>query len=480
MVGTSTQSRPRRFAIVGAGGAAGLATLQVFVSELHDYIQTGEIEVVGFEQRQDIGGIWLAEPRPDPSKQIWPETPTYDSLHTNIPHPIMYYPSQWAPPSTPLFTDAQTVYDYMRSYADRFGLQQYIRFNTQVIAATWDDSTNQWNVTTRPYGDQVGKEVESVTHYDHLLVTNGHNRRPFTPDVDGFEDWAASESRSSIHSIWYRTPEPYRDHDVLVIGGGRSGADCSADLSTVARKTIHSVRSAEDSDLGRIIQRGEISHFTPDGLVHFKNGKQEYVDRIIFATGYEYDCSFLTQLPVEEAHRSSDHLYNSRFHIYPLALHTFPLRAAFPPSSLAFIGIPNGAPAFTLSEVQAKLAIRQMTGKVSLDFEHELTRTLERNEELQKKHSSPLEVARAWHKFGKGNGNPYDFLDLLLQRADDSARMPKWKREFGPFGVTILVEWKKLERLGLADSWARGVGEGGIKEWVDLMWRVVRRAKDSA
>ncbi|CAE6463389.1 unnamed protein product [Rhizoctonia solani] len=461
MVGTSTQSRPRRFAILGAAGAAGLATLQVFVSELHDYIRAGEIELVGFEQRQDIGG------------SLNP-----DQIHRNRYGPRHQHTIRCTPISRtrlcitlrngrlrppPLFTDAQTVHNYMRTYADRFGLQQYIRFNTQVTAATWDDSTNQWNFTTRPYGGQVNKGVETITHYDHLLATNGHNRRPFTPEVDGFKDWAASDSRGSIHSIWYRTPEPYRDRDVLVIGGGRSGADCSVDLSTVARKTIHSVRSAEDSDSGRIIQRGEISYFTPDGFVHFKNGKQEYVYRIIFATGYEYDCSFLTQLPVEEAHHSSDHLYNSRFHIYPLALHTFPLRAAFPPSSLAFIGIPNGAPAFTLSEVQAKLAIRQMTGKVSLDFEHELTRTLERNEALQRKHSSPLEVARAWHKFGKGNGNPYDFLDLLLQRADDSARMPKWKREFGPFGVTILVEWKKLERLGLADSWARGVGEGGVK-----------------
>ncbi|CAE6426956.1 unnamed protein product [Rhizoctonia solani] len=188
MVGTSAQSHPRRFANVGAGGAAGLATLQVFVSELHDYVRAGEIEMVGFEQRQDIGGIWLAEPRPDPSKQKWPETPAYDSLHTNIPHPIMYYPSQWAPPSTPLFTDAQTVHDYMRSYADRFGLRQYIQFNTQITAATWDDSTNQRHLTTRPYGTQVNQGVETITHYDHLLVTNGHNRHPFTPDIDGFED----------------------------------------------------------------------------------------------------------------------------------------------------------------------------------------------------------------------------------------------------------------------------------------------------
>ncbi|CAE7052720.1 unnamed protein product, partial [Rhizoctonia solani] len=321
MVSTSTAlGPPRRFAVIGAGGLTGLAALQVLVTELCDYIRAGDIEIVGFEQRDDIGGVWLADPRPDPSKQKWPETPAYDSLKTDIPHPIMYYPSHLAHPSTPLFTDAQTVNDYMQSYVDKFGLRQYIQFNTQISAASWDPSTNQWNVTTRSYGVQSNKEAESVLHFDHLLVTNGHNRHPFTPDIHGFDDWASSGSRTYTHSIWYRVPEPYRGRDVLVIGGGRSGVDCSADISTVARKTVHSIRAAVDKDLDGIIQRGDISHFTSDGFVHFSNGKSEHVDRVVFATGYEYDCSFLTQLPVEEAQVGSDHLYNSRFHIYPLAL----------------------------------------------------------------------------------------------------------------------------------------------------------------
>jgi cation diffusion facilitator CzcD-associated flavoprotein CzcO len=59
MVSTSTRpSRPRRFAVIGAGGAAGLASLKVLLDELHDYVQAGEIEVEGFEQREDVGGVW--------------------------------------------------------------------------------------------------------------------------------------------------------------------------------------------------------------------------------------------------------------------------------------------------------------------------------------------------------------------------------------------------------------------------------------
>ncbi|KAG8762117.1 hypothetical protein FRC11_011090 [Ceratobasidium sp. 423] len=474
--GLLINSRPRRFAVIGAGGAAGLATLKIFLDELRDYVRAGDVELVGFEQREDVGGVWLAEPRPDPSKEKWPETPVYDSLTTNVPHPIMLFPSHLAPPSTPLFTGSQAVNDYMRSYVDRFGLRKYIRFDTQVVAATWDDSTYQWTVTTRPHASPSGRGTESASHFDHLLVTNGHYRHPFIPDIDGFDDWASSDSRSYIHSIWYRTPDPYRDRDVLVVGGGRSGVDCSDEISTVARKAVHSVRSLGDQEFGHIIQRGAISHFTSDGFVHFKNGKCEYVDRVIFATGYQYDCSFLTQLPVEEPQHASGHLYNSGFHIYPLALHTFPLRAAFPPNSLAFIGLPIGITVFSLVEVQATLAIRQLTGGVSLDFDHELTESLKRNEELQKDHPSALEVARAWHKFE--HDKSYDFLDLLWLKANDSRRIPRWKRELMPEGYVMRTEWRELERLGLAKKWAHGVGKGGIQEWIDLMWRVVQRAKD--
>ncbi|CAE7155607.1 unnamed protein product [Rhizoctonia solani] len=478
MVSTSTlPTRPRRFGIIGAGGAAGLATLKVALDELRDYIRAGDIEVVGLEQREDIGGVWFAQPRPDPSKQKWPDSPAYDSLLTNIPHPIMFYPSHLAPPSTHLYTGLHTVHDYLRSYVDRFGLRQHIQFNTHVAAATWDHSTNQWNVTTRPYRNQGTIGEERISHFDHLLVANGHYRHPFIPDIDGFDAWTSCDSRSYIHSIWYRTPEPYRDCNVLVIGGGRSGADCSTEVSTVARKLVQSVRSAEDKDSEQIIRRGAISHFTSDGFVYFKNGKREYVDRVIFATGYEYDCSFLTQLPVEEPRYSSDHLYNSRFHIYPLALHTFPLQAAFPPSSLAFIGLTYGVPSFTLAEVQVTLAIRMMTGRVLLDFDHELAQTLVRNEELRQGHSSALEVARAWHKFPYVHSGAFNFLDLLSQKANDSRRVPRWTRQLGPFLLVMLAEWRKMEQSGLADEWAKGVGDGGIQEWVQLMWRVVQRAR---
>jgi hypothetical protein len=388
----------------------------------------------------------------------------------------MLYPSHLAPPSTPLFTGAQAVNDYMQGYASRFNLRRHIRFSCPVTAATWDQSIKQWKVVHQTKGDE-GYVSEEVSFFDHLLVANGHYRHPFIPEIRGLEAWAASKSRSYMHSIWYRNPEPYRDRHVLVIGAGRSGIDISDEISTITKKTVHSVRSRDDQDFEHIIQRGAISHFTSDGFVHFVNGKSEYVDRIIFATGFQYDCSFLTQVPVHEPRTSSDHLYNSRFHIYPLALHMFPLRAAFPPSSLAFIGVPIGITVFPLVEAQATLAVRQMSGRVSLDFDYELSETLKRNERLRREHNdSALGTARASHRFGIDTS--YDFLDVVWEKARDSQRVPTWKRELMPEGYVMRTEWHDLEKLGLSDSWVDGVGRGGIRDWIDLMRRVVNRAKE--
>lgn len=387
----------------------------------------------------------------------------------------MFYRSQLAAPSTPLFTGARAVNDYMQDYANRSDLRRYIHFDSLVVSATWDQSITQWKVIyqSKSQNDHI---MESVSFFDHLLVANGHYRHPFTPEVNGLQSWASSESRSYMHSIWYRNPEPYRDLSVLIIGGGRSGIDLSEEISKVAKRTVHSVRSLSDQDFEHIIQRGAISHFSPDGSVSFVNGKREYVDRIVFATGYQYDCSFLKQLPVHAPTLSSDHLYNSRFHIFPLALHTFPLRAAFPPTSLAFIGVPSGVIVFTLVEAQATLAARQMSGKISLDFDHELSETLDRNKQLRLEHNnSSLDVARAWHNVHEWQ---FDFLDFLWKRAGDTRRIPTWTRDLMPDGYLMRAEWQELGRLGLSESWVAGVGEGGIQEWVELMRRVIKRAKD--
>ena len=42
----------------------------------------------------------------------------------------------------------------------------------------------------------------------------------------------------------------------------------------------------------------------------------------------------------------------------------------------------------------------------------------------------------------------------------------------------LRAEWRKLEKSGEAEDWVKGVGEGGMDEWIELMRRVARRADE--
>ncbi|QRW06712.1 flavin-containing monooxygenase/FMO family protein [Ceratobasidium sp. AG-Ba] len=462
---------PRSFAVVGAGGAAGLAAMKIILEELKDHFRARECELVGFEQREDVGGIWLTDPSPALDNE-YPYSPIYDFLTTNVPHPIMYYPSHPAPPAAPLFSNARVVKDYMQDYALQFDLIKRIKFHTRVTSAVWDSSANQWEIAYQENGPPRS------SYFDRLFVTNGHYRYPYIPEFTGLDKWLSSNSRSHIHSVWYRNSESYREKRVLIVGGGRSAVDISEEVSAVAKRTVRSIHSlGSEQDLDPWVERGAISHFSSDGFVHFKSGTKEYIERVIFATGYKYDFTILPQIPAAEPRLSSDHLYSSGFHLYPLALHIFPLKAAFPPSSVAFIGLPIGIPGFFLVEAQATLAVRQMMGKVSLDFDHELSEAHKRNDALIKEHKgSALRVAQKWHRFRPDTPQPYDLADLIWERAQDSRRVPSWQRELMPEGLVLRAEWQKLERLGLSKAWLEGMGRGDTQDWIDLMRRLLKRA----
>ncbi|QRV95157.1 hypothetical protein RhiJN_23175 [Ceratobasidium sp. AG-Ba] len=156
----------------------------------------------------------------------------------------------------------------------------------------------------------------------------------------------------------------------------------------------------------------------------------------------------------------------------------FPLQASFPPDSLAFIGVPKGLVMPTLAEAQATLAIRVMTGRVTLDFDHELSEARNRTEALRNEYdNSAVRVAQKWHKIIPYQPHTYDLVDLTWVKALDSRRVPDWQRNWNMHAVGMRKEWRKLERLGLTESWLAGIREGSIEDWVALMRRLTEQAR---
>ncbi|KAL7277351.1 hypothetical protein ACG7TL_009210 [Trametes sanguinea] len=513
------QNESRRNICVIGAGPAGLAAVKI-IKDSQQY-KDGLWTVTALEARDDIGGIWLpAPPTGDP-----PLTPLYDSLTTNLPHPVMAYTSFPFPPSTPLFPPASTVLTYMKAYAAHFDLMPHIRLNAHVVAATRDHMAERWTVTTY-YADTNTRETGT---FNHIIVANGHYRVPRLPNTAGLARWL--EAKKAFHAVYYRTPSDFgKARTVLVVGAGPSGQDLCTDLLASGRSVVHSVTGAAHEDLlnGRLKVRGRVAEYLDpsQGRVRLEDGSEESgIDCTVLATGYKVDFPFLPADLIRHAVPPPvpplpQRLYNSTYHVFPLARHIFPLvdGSTLPASSIAFLGLPVRVAPLPLLEAQMRAVLHVYEQPESLEPTKEAIDIIARYESLRAQaaarhrpstgsstsraaassqpetHESAVEgdsdpaqvdpvelaIAQAWHRF-EGH-EQFKYRDALHAFAGYPDRVPAWEIEMYDAKGVLREEWRELERSGLAEQWVRGVGEAGgeagIQQWVDLMRRLLKRAEE--
>ncbi|CAL1699492.1 unnamed protein product [Somion occarium] len=497
--------------IIG-GGPSGLAALRI----LHDHplYKAGRWRAVAYEAREDLGGIWLPAPADtaDP-----PFTPLYDSLTTNIVHPTMGYPGFPFPPSTPLHPPASTVLKYLRDYAAHFNLYPHLQFNTLVQSVKWDKSRKKWQVTVRKTKiapGLSGEYADETLYYDLVVVANGHYRLPRYPSTPGLKAWL--DSGHATHSVYYRNtshPSITNARTILVVGAGPSGLDISSDLRTgTSKNVVHSFSGAKNEDLdgGRFKTRPRVKEFLSfdaakgEGTVLFEDGTTESgISYCILATGYQDSFPFLEppssdSPPVEVGIPPAvpplpPKLYNSTYHLFPLAKHIWPLVRpdSFPPSSLAFLGLPFRVIPFPLVEAQSRAIFKVFEDPSSLDVAREAVEIVSRYEEISKSlppsdlYPREIAIAQLWHFLDE---EQFDYCDALHEFVGGEYAKPEWKvpgwvKEFYEKKFVIRQVWRELVKRGVADDWVRGVGEGksgkdGMTEWVDLMRKMLKWAED--
>ncbi|KAH9941603.1 FAD/NAD(P)-binding domain-containing protein [Epithele typhae] len=492
----SWRSQQQKICVIGAG-PAGLAALKL-IKDSPQY-KGGSWTATAFEARDGVGGVWL----PAPPTQNPPLTPLYDSLTTNLPHPVMAYTSLSFPPSTAAYPPASSVLSYLQGYAEHFGLMELVQLNTSVTSVTRDHSTGKWVVTVR----KSKQESEETSSFDFLVVANGHYRVPRTPSTPGLQQWF--DVKRAMHSVYYRHPSDFGDaRTVLVVGAGPSGSDLCSDLLTSGRSVVHSVTNAKSSDDpdGRLKTRGRVASYgDPEkGELTFEDGSTlSGVDFSVLATGYKFDFPFL---PESILHRLVPPavpplpgiLFNSTYSVFPLAKHIFPLVGAdeFPGTSVAFLGLPIRVAPLPLLEAQMAAVLHVFAYPTALDATQEALDIVERYETIRAHLSRPaasepdltapnasadpteLAIAAAWHRFD--GHEQFTYRDALHVFAGSPVRVAPWEIESYDAKGELRAEWRALERAGEADEWVRGVGAGpgGDAEWVDLLRRLLKRVRD--
>ncbi|PBK80249.1 FAD/NAD(P)-binding domain-containing protein [Armillaria gallica] len=436
----------KRICIIGAG-PSGLAALKV-IRDTEEF-KTGIWLPTVFEARDKIGGIWYpALPTESP-----PLTPLYDSMTTNIPHPVMAYPSFPFPPSTPVFPPAATVETYLHDYATHFHLIQNVRLNALVEHVEWNHATRCWNVNV------TGETLD----FDLVVVSNGHFRIPRYPDIPGLAEWLQNGRAS--HSACYRNPGSVKYvSTVIVVGSGPSGLDITAELLASGLKVVHSANDCVPEATASFKKRGAITHFG-DGVTFTDGTVERNIDHCILATGYQMHYPFFSSatLQNESPPSSTSKLYNSSYHVFPLGKHIFPLRGEFPHTSLAFTGLILRGTPFSLFEAQAYAIVRVFRDPGSLDEDKEMAELLERHV-----------PAKDWHR--PTEAEAFDYRDGLYEFGGLDIRVEKWEKRMWEYKAELRREWMNLVRSGEALSWVQGVGQNGSHEWVALLGSLLRRA----
>ncbi len=319
----------KRYCIIGAG-ACGLAVVKTFIDR--------KIPFDCFERETDIGGIWNDQ---SPNR-------VYETTHLNSSKRLTRYTDFPMPEGYPQFLSLHQARDYLRAYADNFGLREFITFSTEVERVE-EIEGGGWNVTI------AGESAPRF--YDGVIVANGHHWDPKTPDYPGHFDG------DSLHSHDVKSRDQIKGRRMLVIGAGNSGCDLAADGAHLAEAVFHSMRrsyyflprlvcgrpldviidltqrwplprkflrwmysvglymivgphekfglqkpdhkllechpSAASSYLdhlvhGRISPKGDVSELAGDHVV-FKDGSKEKVDLLIYATGFRLSFPFMDE-----------------------------------------------------------------------------------------------------------------------------------------------------------------------------------------
>ncbi|CAL1534301.1 unnamed protein product [Lymnaea stagnalis] len=225
----------KRVAVIGAG-ASGLPAIKCCLDE--------GLTPVCFERTEHIGGLWRYTDEPVDGQgcvmkstviNTSKETMAYSDFPIPAKYPIFMHNTQASSPQS-ICCDT-LVYEYFKLYAQKFDLEKYIQFNTEVLYVKRADNFSelgQWEIKYR--NKSTGEEKTEI--FDGVLVCTGHHAEKNAPTFPGLSQFQGKV----VHTHDYRKPDGLQDKRVLIIGIGNSGGDAAVELSRIASQVFLSTR----------------------------------------------------------------------------------------------------------------------------------------------------------------------------------------------------------------------------------------------
>ncbi len=202
---SGTSTRPADVEVVVAG--AGFAGLYL----LHKLRQLGFSTRV-LEAGGDVGGTWYWNRYPGARCDIATTDYSYSF------DPELEKAWTWSEK----YATQPEILRYAQFVTERYDLRRDIDFNTQVVAARWDDAAERWRLRTDAGEDIVCR---------HYVMATGCLSLPKTPDITG-----ADRFKGEVYftSRWPHQGVDFTGKRVAVIGTGSSGIQSIPIIATQA------------------------------------------------------------------------------------------------------------------------------------------------------------------------------------------------------------------------------------------------------
>jgi cation diffusion facilitator CzcD-associated flavoprotein CzcO len=188
------QCSPQRLKIIHVGaGAGGLLFAHKAENALKNF------ELICYEKNSVPGGTWYEN--------------KYPGCACDIPAHTYTFPFEANPEWSGYYSYSDEIEDYFRKFAKKYGVAKYIQLQTEVVAATWDEKTEHWDV------DLKRKDGSAFTDTCDVLVNgSGIINKWKWPTIEGLSDFEGTMT----HSAAWDAAVKWDNKTVAVIGSGSS------------------------------------------------------------------------------------------------------------------------------------------------------------------------------------------------------------------------------------------------------------------
>lgn len=165
--------------------------------------RAGVEDFVILERADDVGGTWRDN--------------TYPGIGVDIPTFAYQFSYDLKPDWSRVFAKGEEVKSYIDEYVVKYGVKQHVRFNSEVMARTWDEQAQVWRLSVN------GEEVTAR----FVVSAIGAFVDPKPVEIPGLDDFQGKV----IHSARWDHEYDLTDKRVAVVGTGASAVQIVPEIA---------------------------------------------------------------------------------------------------------------------------------------------------------------------------------------------------------------------------------------------------------